>query len=231
MKEVYPRNVHQIRETLFHKLDSFGINSTSEQKLFKKLAIFDFESFCVQQETFRDTNTTIWLGKHVPIPVSISPNLVEEPILLCNSDPHQLIASFIEALENLASHSKAKVKKLFLDIQTTIKIKMGRILKKLTQRQNRRESARFDMSQDDCDNEICASTQILQVEKINQMIYKKFWNVIALFYLCLLSIRQNTISTQSKPIRYPFLLMNETLSPLSSKKRTSSSRSNLRIFS
>ena len=31
VRNVYPRNVYQIRETLFDKLDSFGINYTSEQ--------------------------------------------------------------------------------------------------------------------------------------------------------------------------------------------------------
>ena len=55
VKNFYPRNVYQIRETLFDKLDSFDIKYTSEQKLFKNLAIFDFESNCVQEETFRDT--------------------------------------------------------------------------------------------------------------------------------------------------------------------------------
>ena len=138
---------------------------TSEQKIFKSLAIFDFESICVQKETFRDTNTTTLIRKHVPISVSISSNLVEEPIFLCNSDPHPLVASFIGALENLASRSKAKMENLFLRIETTIKIKLGSILEKLTQRHIRRESARFDVSQDDCDNEICASTQFLHKQK------------------------------------------------------------------
>ena len=156
VKSVYPGNVFQIRETLFNKLDSFGIKNTSDQKLFKNLAIFDFESLCVQGETFRDTNTTTWIGKHVPISVSISSNLVEEPIFLCNADPHHLVASFVKALENLASQSRAKMKNLFPDIETTIKIKLGSMLEQLTQRHNRREIARFDMSQDDCDNEICA---------------------------------------------------------------------------
>ena len=139
VKNVFPRNVYQIRETLFDKLDSFGINYTSEQKLFKNTAKFDFESICSQKETFRGTNTTNWIGKHVPISVSISSNLVEEPIFLCNSDPHHLVASFIGILENLASQSKAKMKNLFLDIETTIRIKLGSILEKLTQHHNRRD--------------------------------------------------------------------------------------------
>ena len=181
VKNIYPRNVYQIRETLFDKLDSFGINYTSEQKLFKYIALFEFESICVQKESLRDTITTTWIGKHVPISVSISLNLVEGPIFLCNSDPHHLVASFIGALENLASQSKAKMKNLFLEIKTTLKIKLGSILEKLTQRHNRREQANMD----DCDNETCASTQLLQIQK-NQLIdlqesLERYCNVLPVF--------------------------------------------------
>ena len=116
--------------------------------------MFNFESTCVQEESYDDTKTTTWIGKHVPISVSISSNLLEEPIFICNSDPHHLVA-FFGAFKYLVSQSKAEMKNLFLDIKTTIKIKLGRILEKLTQRHNRRESARFNMGQDDCDNEIC----------------------------------------------------------------------------
>ena len=99
VKNVYPRNVYQIRKTLLDKLDSFGIKYTSEQKLFKNLELFDFKSICRQKESFRDTNTTTWIGKHVPLSVSISSNLVEEPIFLCNSDPNHLEHLFLELLE------------------------------------------------------------------------------------------------------------------------------------
>ena len=181
VKKFYPRNVYQIRETLFDKLDSFGIKYTGEQKLFKNLAILDSESICIQEETFRDTITTTWIGKHVPISLSISSNLVEEPICLCNSDPHHLVASFIGVLENLASQSKAKMKNLFLDIETTIKIELGSILEKLTQRHNRREQADLD----DCDNKTCAPIQFFKIPK-NQLIdlqesLERFCNVLPVF--------------------------------------------------
>ena len=161
VKNVYPKNVYQTQGTLFDKLDSFGIEYTHEQTLFKNLAIFDFESVCVQEESFKDTDTTKWIGKHIPILVSISSNLLKEPIFLYNSDPHHLVTSFIGALENLALQSKAKMKNLFFDIETTINIKLGSILEKLTQRHNRREQAPLE----DCDNETCASTQFLQIQK------------------------------------------------------------------
>ena len=110
---------------------------------------------------------------------------MEEPIFICNSDPHHLVASFIGTLEKLASQSKAKMKNLFLDIKTTIKIKLGSISEKLTQRHNRRENATIDLSQDDGDNEICASTQFLQTQK-KQLIdlqesLERYCNVLPVF--------------------------------------------------
>ena len=62
---------------------------------------------------------------------------------------------------------------------------MGNILEKLTQRHNQREHARFDMSQDGSDNEICASTQFIQIQK-NQLIdlqesLERYCNVLSVF--------------------------------------------------
>ena len=168
-KKVYPRNVYQTGGTLFDKLDSFGIKYTSQQKLFKNSAMFDFESICVQEESFKNTKTTTWVGKHVQISVSISSDLVEEPIFLYNSDPHHLVSSFNGTQEGLASQKKAQMKILFLDIKPTIRIRLGSILEKLTQRHNRQEHARFDMRQDDCDNGTSASTQFLQIQR-NQIV-------------------------------------------------------------
>ena len=161
VKNFYPKNVYQTHENLFDKLDSLGNEHANEQTLFNNLAIFDFVSVCVQKESFKDTDTTKWIGKHIPISVSISSNLVKEPIFLRNSDPHHLVTSFIGTLENLALQSKAITKNLFFDIETTISIKLGSILEKLTQRHYRRERADLD----DGDNETFTSTQFLQIQK------------------------------------------------------------------
>ena len=181
VKNVYPKNLYQTQETLFDKLHSFGIEHTHEQTLFKNLAIFDFESICVQEKSFKDTDTTKWIGKLIPFSVSISSNLLKEPIFLCNSDPHHLVTSFIGALESLALQSKAIMKNLFFDIETTINIKLGSILEKITQRHNRREQAHLD----DCDNETCTSTQFLHTQK-KQLIdlqepLERYCNVLPIF--------------------------------------------------
>ena len=115
VKHIYPKIVYQLRETLFDKLDSFDMQYTDDQKLFNNLAVFDFESICIPEEKFKNTETTTWIGKHVPISVSISSNLIAEPLFLCNSNPGDLVESFIGAVEGSATQSKAQMKLNFLE--------------------------------------------------------------------------------------------------------------------
>ena len=122
-KHIYPKNVYGLRETLFEKLDAFKIPNRNYQKLFKNLAIFDFESICVKENSYKQTETTTWIWKHVPISVSISSNLIPEPIFLCNANPKHLISSFFTSPEGLATQSKAQMKLNFIEIETAIKIK------------------------------------------------------------------------------------------------------------
>ena len=128
VKHIYPKNVYQLRETLFEKLDSFNIPYREVQKLFENLAVFDFESICVKEVTHKETETTKWIGKLVPISVSVSSNLKPEPIFLWNSDPRHLISSFISALEGLATQSEAQVKLKFFEVESAIEIKLSSIL-------------------------------------------------------------------------------------------------------
>ena len=141
-------------------MEFFGIEYITEPALFKYLTIFDFESICVQEESFINTHKAKRIGKHIPILVSISSNLLSEPFFLCNSSSSSRYL-FISALENIALQIKAKMKNLFFDFDTTIQIKMGSVLEKLTQRHNRRKQTDLD----DCDNESCTSTQFSQIQK------------------------------------------------------------------
>ena len=138
VKHIIPKNVYQILETLFDKLNSFEIQYTKEQTLLKTLVVFHFESNCVQGDIFKDTDTTEGIGKHFPISISISSKPVEHSIILCNADPYYLVASFIATLENLAFHSKIQLKTLFFDFETGMKIRLKRYLKTSSHRHNRR---------------------------------------------------------------------------------------------
>ena len=183
VKHIYPKNVYELRETLFEKLDAFNIPNKNEQKLFKNLAIFDFESICVKEDSYKQTETTTWIGKHVPISVSISSNLIPEPIFLCNANLHHLISSFITALEGLATQSKAQMKLNFIEVETAIKTKLYAVLEQLNQRRNR-----ASIFVDNCiveEEEKDLSTQFLQMQK-NQLIdlqehFERYCDVLPVF--------------------------------------------------
>ena len=132
LKNIFTENVYELRETLSEKLDAFNISNKSEQKLFKNLAVFDFESFYVKVDSYRQqTETTTRVGKQVLISVSISSNLIQETLFLFNANPHHLILSFITALKGLATQSKAQMQLTFFDLETTIKIKLCAVLEQL----------------------------------------------------------------------------------------------------
>ena len=108
MRNVYPNNAYTLRETIFGKLDDFKITYNEGQKLFRNVALFDFESICVPTEELKTIETTTWIGKHVPISVSVFSNLQDDPIFLCEKDPELLIIAFVSNLELLAEKARYK---------------------------------------------------------------------------------------------------------------------------
>ena len=101
----YPTGAYQLAETIFDRLDDVKINVPQELRLFSHLIVFDFESITVPDNTLRNTDLTSWIGKHVPISVSIASNLLEDPIFICNEDPYQLIRDFVSNLTYIAEKS------------------------------------------------------------------------------------------------------------------------------
>ena len=187
VKHLYPKNVYHLRETLFDKLDSFDIQYTDDQKLFNKLAVFDFESICIPEEKIKNTETTTWIGKHVPISVSLSSNLIAKPLFLCNSNPRDLVESFIDAVEGLATQRKTQMKLKFLEVETAIKSELTRTLESLNERRYRNQRVFEFEGQcfEDDNEEKDASTQFLQMQK-NQLIelqehLERYCNVLPVF--------------------------------------------------
>ena len=186
VERFYPKKVYELRETLFENLDAFNIPYRKEQKLFKNLAIFAFESICVKEDSSKQTETTTWIGKHISISVFISSNLIPEPIFFCNANSHHLISSFITTLERLATRSKAQMKLNFVEVETAIKIKLCAILEQLNQGHNRAERVsgfvKGCIVQEDKNG---LSTQFLQMRK-NQLIdiqehFERYCNVLPVF--------------------------------------------------
>ena len=184
VKHIYPKNAYQLRQTLFDNLDSFDIQYTDDQKLFNNLSVFDFESICIPVGKFKNTETTTRIGKHFPISVSISSNLTAIPIFICNSNPRDLIESFIAAVEVFVTQNKIHMKLKFLEVETSIKTKLTRILESLSERRcrNRRFFEFEDQCFEDDNKERDASTRLLQMQKKVNSLSSKNILIVTLTY-------------------------------------------------
>ena len=78
MKHIYPKNVYELRETFFERLEGINRAISEDNKLFNNRAIINFESICAPTEELKQTQTTTWIGKHVPFSASISSNLIDD---------------------------------------------------------------------------------------------------------------------------------------------------------
>ena len=171
VRYIYPKHVYTLRETLFDKLEGFNIPVLKDNTLFNNLAIFDFESICVPSDELKATQTTTWIGKHVPISVSKSSNLIDEPIFLYNKDPQKLIIDFVIKLELLAEKSKLEMRTKFQDVERVVNERMSKIFQELNKRCRNLPAENFEY-EDECiedTEETDMSTQFLRMQK-NQLI-------------------------------------------------------------
>ena len=126
-------------------------------------------------------------GKQFSISVSISPNLVEQPIFLFNAYPQHVVASFLATLETVVSHSNVQKKTLFLDNETALKNRMNRIVEHPSQRHSRRGQVTEAevVWHEENSHDIFASTHILHLKE-NQLIdlqehFERFCNTLPVF--------------------------------------------------
>ena len=174
-------------KSFFDKLNSSDIQCTDDQKLFTSLGVIDFESIYIPEEKFKNTGMTTWIDKNVQNSVSISSNLIAMPLFFCNSNPRNLVESFIDAIEGLATQNKTQMKLKFLEVETAIKSKLTRTLESLNERRcpNQQVFEFEDHCFEDDNQEKDASTQFLQMQK-NQLIelqehLERYCNVIPVF--------------------------------------------------
>ena len=167
VRQINPKNAYTLRETIFQKMDGFNIPYTEDQKLFSNVAVFDFESICVLTEELKATETTTWIGKHVPISVSISSNLQDAPIFLYEKDPELLTIAFVSSLELLAEKSKLQMRTKLQEIENTVNDRVKKIFDKLNAGTLTKRLKVFDY-EDECvedGDEDDMSTQFLGVQK------------------------------------------------------------------
>ena len=172
---------------MFKKLEGFSLPVSENNKHFNNLAFFDFESICVPTEKLKKTQTTNWIGKHAPNSVSKPSNLIDDPILLKNKDPQNLIIDFVNNLELLAEKNKLEMRTKLQDIEVAVNERSKNIFDQLNERGKIYSSNKFGYK-DECiedSEESDMSTQFLQIQK-NQLIplkkhLERYVNILPVF--------------------------------------------------
>ena len=175
VRHIYSKNVYELRKTLFEKLEGINLPVSVDNKLFNNLATFDFESICVPTEELNETQTTTWIGKHVPVSVSIS------------SNPQNLIIDFVSNLELLAEKRGLELRTKFQDIERAVNERVKKIFDQLNERGKIFSSNKFEY-EDECiedSEEADMSTQFLRIQK-NQLIdlkqhLERYMNTLPVF--------------------------------------------------
>ena len=111
--------------------------------------------------------TTSWIGKHVPIAVSIFSNLQDDPIFFCKKNPELLIIAFVSSLKLLAEKSKQQMGTKSQEIENTVNNRVKKILNKLDDRTLTKIPVILQ-HEDECveDGEVYGmSTQFLRIQK------------------------------------------------------------------
>ena len=140
VKHTYPNGPNKLRETIFDELDDINIHVDENRRLFKNLAVFDFEAIAVplKSDSSNQENTT-WIARHVPISVAISSNLYQEPIFLCSSDPKELIRQFVTDLQKFSEKSATQYRQLFEKELREIAQRIATLNEQLPTRTRRRQ--------------------------------------------------------------------------------------------
>ena len=117
--------------------------------------------------TIESNRNNYLIKKHVPIFVSISSNLQDDPILLCEKNPEILIIAFVSNLELLAEKSGIQLRTNFQEIENAVNNRVKKVYDKLNARNFSKRLQAFEY-EDECvedDEEDHMSTQFLRNQK------------------------------------------------------------------
>ncbi|KAJ8319270.1 hypothetical protein KUTeg_004361 [Tegillarca granosa] len=106
-KYVFPCGFFKANESIFEKLEQFGIVVPDTERIFPWFITYDMESM-LERVSERNTERLVWTQKHVPISVSICSNVegYTQPQCIVDPDQEQLTDEFIKALQSIAEEVK-----------------------------------------------------------------------------------------------------------------------------
>ena len=114
-KYQFPGGFYQLRDSIFHQLEEYGICVPDEDRYFEYFGVFDFESYLKRINCEESAEKTRLTQEHCPISVSVCSNVpgYEKPHCIVNPNAEQLIKSMMEYLGEIQLKSREIVQAKF----------------------------------------------------------------------------------------------------------------------
>lgn len=141
-KFVYPGGFYRPTESIFERLNEFGINVPDDQRTFPWFVCYDFEAV-LQKVTDRPTEMLEWTQKHVPVSVSICSNVEnnKEPFCIVEQDQDKLVQQMVAAMKCIANR-----------VYELADEKWGWVLEEIDERLRHAETVDFDIAEEEKDD-------------------------------------------------------------------------------
>ena len=101
---VYPGGFYRLAESIFEKLEQYGVHVPEEERIFPWFVCYDFEAML---HPVNDHATAVleWTQKHVPISVSICSNVkgYTEPICIVEHTQDKLVGKMVDTMKDIAN--------------------------------------------------------------------------------------------------------------------------------
>ena len=199
----------------------------------KNLAVLDYESNCLQDENFKDSDTRNWLRNYNFSSVSNSSNRVDRPIFLWDAHPHHHVAVFETVFKSSNFTGKLQMKSCSSILTKLWRLSSEAPLERLVSaiaEVNESLSMRNVCTQEHI-NDNCASSQNLQKQRLTWFSFRNFGKitVACCLFFCFLAV-QISILLWSSLTCCLFFTTNETQNPWLSKRLSNASPSLLVKF-
>ena len=145
----------------------------------KNLAVLDYETNCLQDENFKDSDTRNWLRNYNFSSVFKSSNRVDRPIFLWDAHPHHHVAVFETVLKNSNFPGKLQTKSCSSILTKLWRLSSEASLERLVSaiaEVNESLSMRNVCTQEHS-NDSCASSQNLQKQRLTWFSFRNFGKI------------------------------------------------------
>ena len=105
VRHIYNGGVYHTTPSVFQRLDDEGINVADTLRFYPYRATFDFECFFDGENLPTDSDRVQWIGRHVPLGVSVASNVPGHEDAQCyvtNGDSDKLVGDMMRGLSAIS---------------------------------------------------------------------------------------------------------------------------------